>query len=70
MKEEMKFKWLQTRHWCHTIASLLDIPVIVLVYWLNYETAFVLLIVFMVLGEISYGIWALNTEKELGLRSD
>ena len=64
----MKFEYLKFRYKMNIISSILDIPILILLWWLGYTTGFWILLVLLILNELVFASFVKNWEEELGLR--
>ena len=66
-QRQLKFEYLKTRIKYHTMDSLFDVPILILLYWLNYRTAFIICLILMIIDVMAYANNIISKEKELDL---
>lgn len=67
-KEERYLSYLKTCGWTHVIFSILDVPILILLWWLNYKVGFWVCLVLMVLSEIGHGILIEKLQIKAGVK--
>lgn len=65
--KEIKLNYLIALRKSHTIASLLDVPILILLYWLDYKLAFSIVLILTALSVIGYVREIIQRERELNL---
>ena len=65
--EERKYDYLKFGRHIHAIASLTDIPILILLYALEYYRGFNIFLVLVILSQIAYAIRLNRQEKELNI---
>lgn len=63
-----KLSWLKTRYTVFMYSTIINIPLCILLYWLNYKTVFWLLLAIDLFSSIGLASWITKMEKELGLK--
>lgn len=69
-KKEMMYDYLKFRYRLYYIASTLDVPILILLWWLGYKTGFWVCVVLMVLSAIAINEILEPYKVELGLKKD
>ena len=64
---ERKYDWLKFRYKMHTLTSILDIPILILLYWLGYTTGFIIVLILGISSSLLIGNYVIKTLKELDL---
>lgn len=62
-----KLSWLKTRYTVFMYSTMLNIPLLILLYWLGYRVGFTVLLVLDVLTSLGMAVWSVKMEKALGL---
>lgn len=52
--EKQYFEWMKIRKKYHTIGGILDIPTLILLWYLGYETSFWIILIILILAELGY----------------
>ena len=62
-----KLEWLKTRYTVFMYATSINIPLCILLYWLDYKIGFWVLLVLDILTSVGMGIWITKIEKDLDI---
>ena len=65
--KEITLDYLKTIRWIHTLAGIIDVPILILVYWLGYHYAFALLLLLFTLNEFAFAYNVSKLENILNL---
>ncbi len=66
-QKERVYDYMRMRTKTHTFASIVDVPILILLWYLNYKTGFWIVLVLLILNEISMGSSMLKYKRALGL---
>lgn len=67
-KEDRYFKWMKTRYFIYTISSILDVPILLITYYLGYHIAFWILLVLMIINSFVFVINMNRLRKLAGMK--
>jgi len=68
-KEDRALEAWKTLRWTYSIGAILDIPILVLLWWMKYKTGFWICLILFILGGIAAGVRCIQLEKLAGLNS-
>ena len=63
----MLFEHLKLKYKLHSLSSILDVPILILLYFLGYMTGFTICLTLMIINAIGFVIWSTKEKKKLGL---
>ena len=61
-----KLGWLKTRYTVFMYSTMINLPLCILLYWLNYRAGCWILLAFDVLTSIGMAMWMTKMEKDIG----
>jgi len=68
--KDRALEYLKCRKTMHIVSSILDCPILILLWIMNYHTAFWILLALVIVGEIQYGAHETKLEKLAGVECE
>ena len=65
--KEIILDYLKIIRWIHAISGIIDVPMLVLIYWLGYKTGFGILLILFIINEFAFAIRVSQLEKRIDL---
>ena len=66
-QKDLLFAWLITRYKVRMFTSMIDVPILAILWYLNYDVGFWIFLVLGIMTDIGISSWIGKVERKLGI---